>query len=95
MNQKNNQQQIQTRLQLMKSGFKTFVSSIKVPMSAETKWTLEVVCLNNQPLVLDIQQEPNLPITAQAKNYLQNHLWDIQVNINQNKQVWLSAMKNS
>jgi hypothetical protein len=95
MNSKNPQKQIQTRLQLMKSGFKTFVSSIKIPMSAETKWTLEIVCLNNKVTDLDAQQNPNPPITLQAKNYLQNHLWNIQTNINQNKQTWLSAMKNS
>lgn len=95
MNPKKSQQQIKTRLQLMKSGFKTFVSSIKIPMSAETKWTLEVVCLNNQPPVLNVEQNSNLPITSQAKNYLQNYLWDMQNNINQNKQVWISAMKNS
>jgi hypothetical protein len=90
----NRQKQIQTRLQLMKSGFKTFVSSIKIPMSAETKWTLEIVCLNNKPLNPEDSND-SLPITYQAKNYLQNHLWSIQSNINQNKQIWLNAMKNS
>jgi hypothetical protein len=83
----------QTRLELIKSGFGAFVTGIRLSLSNDTKWTLEVVCLNNKPPETAVFKDAE--ISKQAVNYLQNYLWDMQEKININKQKWLASMKNS
>jgi len=82
----------ESRLDLLKKGFKTFVSGVRVGLSAETKWTLEIVCLNEDPNITDKKNSSNL--TQQAKNYIKTHLWEMQSSINLNKQNWIESMKN-
>jgi hypothetical protein len=87
--------QSQTRLSLIKNGFKSFVNPNKLAMSGETKWTLEIVCLNDQPPSPQVFQSQNRTVYEQASNYLQNYLYNYQTNINQNKQSWINAMKQN
>lgn len=87
--------QSQTRLALIKNGFKSFVNPNKLAMSGETKWTLEIVCLNEQPPLPQVFQSQNRTVHEQASNYLQNYLYSYQANINQNKQSWINAMKQN
>jgi hypothetical protein len=44
---------INSRLAILQSGYRNFVSTIKIPIAADTKWLLEVVCLHAQPMPLD------------------------------------------
>lgn len=81
------------RLQILKNGFKTYISSFKLPMSAETKWMLEIVCLNENPE--STLESADTPVTQQAKTYIQGYLWNLQSSINTNKQSWINAMKNN
>jgi hypothetical protein len=85
-----NANDLQARLELTKSGFKSFVSKIRLPMNNDTKWTLEIVCLSDQ--ITPINE--NSPVTDQAKNYLQNQLLNMQNEINTKKQEWLRLMKD-
>jgi hypothetical protein len=82
--------QTQQRLDLLKSGFKAYVNPVKLPISAETKWMLEIVCLNEQP-------NPAQPKTVfdQARGYLKDQLFQMQTNITQNKQNWINLMKSN
>ena len=90
MTKNNSTANIQDRLNLIKNGFKNFVSKIRLPMNNETKWTLEIVCLT--PNIIPANSQSN--ITLQAKNYLQNYLLNMENQINTKKQEWLKVMKD-
>jgi hypothetical protein len=82
---------IQNRLQLLKGGFKQFVNSNRLPMSAETKWTLEIVCLNTAPTAITNSDS----VLEKANFYIEDWIYKLQTNITSNKQQWIAAMKNS
>ena len=82
---------INDRLDLIKNGFKNFVSKIRLPMNNETKWTLEIVCLNENLTPVTNQSS----LTAQAKNYLQSYLLNMENEVNTKKQEWLKVMKDT
>jgi hypothetical protein len=82
--------QTEDRIKLLKSGFKAYVNPIKLPISAETKWMLEIVCINDKPAFVEPQN-----IYQQANNYLVDQLYQTQDNITKNKQDWINLMKNS
>jgi hypothetical protein len=81
---------VQKRINILQSGFRNFVGGVKIPISADTKWLLEVVCLNSQPQPL----AQNAGIFDQAQAFLESFLWTHQVKINKNKQDWIASMKN-
>lgn len=81
---------VQKRMGILQSGFRNFVGGVKIPISADTKWLLEVVCLNTLPEPLPA----NASIFQQAKSYLEGFLWSHQSKINKNKQEWIASMKN-
>jgi hypothetical protein len=85
---------ISSRLDFLKNGFKTYVVSGRLPMSAETKWTLEVVCINEDPQIPENYLQMNIPSTDKARLYITNYLWSVANNININKQKWIDIMKN-
>ncbi len=83
-------QGVQKKLQLIKQGFKSYVTPVRIPLSAESKWTLEIVCLNQPPATL-----PESPsITQKARAYIQNQLFQTQTEIDKNKQDWINTLKN-
>lgn len=84
---------ISTRLAFLKNGFKTYVVSGKLPMSAETKWTIEVVCINEDPQIPENYLKMDLPPNSKASLYITNYLWSVANNININKQNWVDIMK--
>ena len=81
---------VQKRMSILQSGFRNFVGGVKIPISADTKWLLEVVCINYQPEA-STQGES---IFVQAKSYLEGFLWNHQAKINKNKQEWIASMKS-
>ncbi|MEI6728270.1 MAG: hypothetical protein WCK98_01375 [bacterium] len=81
---------VQKRMNILQSGFRNFVGGVKIPISADSKWLLEVVCLNSQPEPLT--QAASL--FDQAKSYLEGFLWNHQARINKNKQEWIASMKS-
>ena len=78
------------RINILQSGFRNFVGGVKIPLSADSKWLLEAVCIDQEP------QQPalNADIFLQAQFFLDNILWKHQEVINDNKQKWISTMKN-
>jgi hypothetical protein len=89
MSNNKSQANIGDRLDLIKNGFKNFISKIRLPMNNDSKWTLEIVCLTSQ--ISPVNQSSSF--TMQAQNYLQNHLLKMEENINTKKQEWLKVMK--
>ena len=78
------------RLNILQSGFRSFVGGVKLPISSDTKWLLEAVCLDNIPV--PIAQEAT--ILDQTKYFLEGFLWQHQSQINQNRQQWIASMKS-
>ena len=82
---------INSRLAILQSGYRSFVSTIKIPVSADTKWLLEVVCLHSQP-------EPvtqDATIYDKADNFLKSFLWQHQLNLNKQRQDWIQSLKTN
>jgi|LakMenEpi03Aug12_release.lakeMendotaPanAssembly.Ray.scaffolds.fasta_scaffold634577_2 hypothetical protein len=86
-----NEEKINSRIQLLKGGFKQFVNSNRLHMSAETKWILEITCLNEQPKPVD----PSSSVLERANFYIEDWIFKLQTNITTNKQQWIAAMKNT
>lgn len=85
------EEKINSRIQLLKGGFKQFVNSNRLYMSAETKWILEITCLNEQPKAID----QNSSVLERANFYIEDWIFKLQTNITSNKQQWIAAMKNT
>jgi len=72
----------------LKSGFRMYVSNIRIPIPLESKWVLESVCVQGAQ---ELTTGNN--IFDQAYIYLQNYLYQNQTNITQNKQDWLKLAR--
>ena len=70
------------KAKILSSGFKSYITPIKVPFPAETKWSLDIVSLDADI----IKPEQDASLTDQAKFYIQDHLLKLQNTINRNKQ---------
>jgi|GEM_PF-3579019 len=77
------------RLNLLQSGFRNFVGGVKLPISSDTRWLLEAVCLDKIPTSVTAQA----PILEQTQYFLEGFLWQHQSQINTNRQEWLARMK--
>ena len=84
-----NSDDVQKRIGILQSGYRNFVGGVKIPISADTRWLLEVACLNAQPSQLE-----NATILHQAKSFLEVFLWKHQTKINISKQEWIAKMKS-
>lgn len=82
---------INSRLAILQSGYRNFVSSIKIPISPDTKWLIELVCIHTQPAETD----KNVSIFDKADNFLKSFLWTHQQNMNKQRQDWVQSMKNN
>jgi hypothetical protein len=74
----------------LKTSYGKYVTPIKIHIVAETKFALEKVTINSKP-----QLPPTSSLVQKARNYIQNYLWDYQVNFNQAKQDWLDSMRTN
>lgn len=81
---------INSRLAILQSGYRNFVSSIKIPISPDTKWLIELACIHTQPAEID----KNANIFDKADNFLKSFLWKHQQNMNKQRQDWVQSMKN-
>ena len=71
----------------LKTSYGKYVTPIKIHIVAETKFALEKVTINSKASTSSLVQK--------ARNYIQNYLWDYQVNFNQAKQDWLDSMRST
>lgn len=78
------------RLLMIQSGARNFLSKIKTILSADSKWTLAIVCLNEAP----IPAAKTDSVSLQAKKYLQYQLWQKSQKINHDRADWVKIMKN-
>jgi len=78
------------RVNLIQKGARNFLSKIKTSLSADSKWTLEIVCLNEFP----IPASKTDSISQQAKKYLQYQLCQKAEQINHDRINWVKMMKN-
>lgn len=78
-----------TRLNLLQSGFRNFVGRVKLPISSDTRWLLEAVCLEKLPAAITKEA----PILDQTQYFLEGFLWQHQSQINTNRGEWLARMK--
>lgn len=74
----------------LKTSYGKYVTPIKIHIVAETKFSLEKVTINSKS---DLATTSSL--VQKARNYIQNYLWDYQVNFNQAKQDWLDSMRSN
>jgi sarcosine oxidase gamma subunit len=80
---------ITAALAYLKSGFRIYVTNVKLPLSADTKWILETVCIHDlKPENLNTENSSKT-IYSKAQVYIHNHLYNLQENINQNRESWL------
>lgn len=77
--------------EFLKSGFRMYVSSIRISISLDSRWVLDTVCVPDTTNPANIG--PNNTISDQAYNYVQNYLWNFQVELNKNKQEWLAQAR--
>jgi hypothetical protein len=82
---------VASRLAILQSGYRSFVSTIKIPIAADTKWLLEVVCLHAQPEPLNA----NATIYDKADNFLRSFIWQHQLNMNKQRQDWIQSLKST
>lgn len=80
---------INDRVNIIQKGAKNFLSKIKTVLSADSKWTLEIVCLNEPP----IPAAKTDSVSLQAKKYLQYQLWQKAQQINRDRVDWVKMMK--
>jgi hypothetical protein len=80
-----------SRLNILQSGFRNFVGGVKIPISSDTRWLLEVVCLETSP----ISPVQTAPILEQTDYFLKNFLWHHQSQINHNREQWIASMKSN
>ena len=74
--------------EFLKSGFRMYVSNIRIPIPLDSKWVLESVCVQG---LIPATSSGN--IYEQAYSYLQNYLFQNQTNITKNKQEWLKLAR--
>ncbi|MEM1312247.1 MAG: hypothetical protein AAGF07_02170 [Patescibacteria group bacterium] len=82
---------VASRLAILQSGYRNFVSTIRLPIAADTKWLLEVVCLHSQPN----QIPASASIYDKADNFLKSYLWQHQLNMNKQRKDWIQSLKNT
>jgi hypothetical protein len=89
------QQTVNNRIQLLKSGFKKYASIRKLPIDAETKWSLEVVSIDSSyPIPPNFLNDPNIDIDTKGKLYSIQSIIKFTNTINQNKLDWIRVMKS-
>ncbi len=87
---------ITNRLDILKSGYRSFINTIKTPLSNEHRWLLEVVCLHEQPVPLPKSNESaasQVSIYDKAEYFLENFLWNYQTKINLEREEWVRSKK--
>jgi len=78
------------RIALLKSGMRTFLTNVRLPLAPDTRWLIEAVCLNYTPLELPENSE----ILDKANHYLLERLQGIEDKLNSDKLAWVQSMKN-
>ncbi len=78
-----------SRLAILQSGYRSFVGSVRVPIPADTKWLLEIVCSHGAPH----QLKHGATIYDQADSYLKSFVWKHQNSLNKQRQDWVKSMK--
>lgn len=77
--------------EFLKSGFRMYVSSIRISIPLDSRWVLDTVCVPDTTKPENVG--PNNTISDQAYNYIQNYLWNFQVELNKNKQEWMAQAR--
>lgn len=85
---------IAKRMELMKSGFKKYTSIRKIPMDAETKWSLEIVALSpDYAIPANFMQDVTISANQKGKLYTAQTIQSFCAKLNASKSQWIEVMK--
>lgn len=83
------------RMELMKSGFKKYTSIRKIPMDAETKWSLDLVALTSDfTPPPEFMRDSNLNVTQKGIYYSISKILEFCTKLNDSKADWIEVMKS-